>query len=126
MTRRPAPNGANLLRGRASTRPGAPTEVALETGGLIYSTDSLDGDVDVAIHPWQVSLEPGGPRADASPNEIVAAIRSLTAVGGRVRALVGPLKVELPGASAAALSLAPGMLVRARFEPADTRLIARS
>jgi len=115
--------GANLLPGRATARPGAPTEVALETGAIVHSTDTLDGDVDVVIHPWQVSLEPGD-RGDAgSANEIMAAVRSLTPVGGRVRALVGPLTVA---ASAAALALAPGMLVRARFAPADTRLIARA
>jgi molybdate transport system ATP-binding protein len=115
--------GANLLRGRARARPGALTEVVLDGGGVIRSTDALDGDVDVVIHPWALSLDPVGGRD--GDNEITAPIRSLTLVGGRIRALVGPVIVELPAAAAAALGLAPGVVARARFDPAATRLIAR-
>jgi len=115
--------GANLLRGRATARHGALTEVVLEGGGVLRSTDRLDGDVDVVIHPWELSIDPAAGRD--GDNEITAPIRSLTPVGGRVRALVGPVMVELPAAAAAALGLAPGIVARARFAPAATRLIAR-
>jgi hypothetical protein len=42
-----------------------------------------------------------------------------------MRVRVGPLTAEVANATAEALGLAPGMVVRAVFEPRATRLIAR-
>jgi ABC-type sulfate/molybdate transport systems ATPase subunit len=123
--------GANLLHGRATARPGALTAVVLETGGVIYSTDVLDGAVDVVVQPWDVALVPDDASNGAAapngvaPNEIRAAIESLTPAGGSVRARVGPLEAEIANETAVALALAPAMIVRASFGPAVTRLIAR-
>jgi ABC-type sulfate/molybdate transport systems ATPase subunit len=70
LLRRPADafvasfTGGNLLRGRAVARRGDLTEVALESGGAVYSTDEAHGDVDVVIHPWEVSLALDGEPAD--------------------------------------------------------------
>ena len=131
LLRRPADafvaafTGANLLPGHVTGRRGGLTEVALEGGGLVYSTDDAGGDVDAVIHPWEVSIEPDGDAGAGPPNEIRATIRSLMPAGGRVRARVGPLTAEVPDEEATALGLAPAMVVRARFDPAKTRLIAR-
>ncbi|HXR12669.1 MAG TPA: ABC transporter ATP-binding protein, partial [Gaiellaceae bacterium] len=46
--------GANLLRGRA--RRGELTEVTLEGGGLLFSTDDAEGEVGVVVYPWDISL----------------------------------------------------------------------
>ena len=113
--------GAKCCAGPPRRRPGAATEVALEIGARVRSTDALEGDVDVVVHPWQVSLAADGDPPDPALNEIRAPVRSLTPLGGRTRVLVGPLTAEVADAGA----LAPGALARARFAPADTRLIAR-
>jgi len=115
--------GANVLSGRARRVADGLTEVTLDAGGVVFSTDEADGPVDVVIHPWEVSLAPGGEGDGEARNEIRAPIRSITPLGGRVRARVGPLTAELPSAAAAALE--PAMVVRARFDPAATRLIPR-
>ena len=115
--------GANLLRGRATRQARrADRGRARRTAAMVRSTDPVEGDVDVVIHPWEVSLAPGGePAGDGIRNEIRAPVLSLTPAGGLTRVLVGPLTAEVADTSA----LAPGTIARARFAPADTRLIAR-
>jgi molybdate transport system ATP-binding protein len=144
--------GANVLRGRALAGPGPLTEVLLETGETIRSTDAAQGAVDVVIHPWEISLWRSGAAPDANlearqtasgatvaatrtgamnaapdngTNQLSAPVTALTRAGGRVRVAVGPLTVELTVAAAADLALAPGMIARATFTPVQTRLIAR-
>ena len=117
--------GANLLRGLATTHLSQLTEVALATGELIYSTDALAGDVDVAVYPWDITLSTGAPTSSSAPNVIHREITSLAAVGGRVRVGLGPLTAELPRAVAAELALAVGATAHVRFEPHATRLLAR-
>jgi ABC-type sulfate/molybdate transport systems ATPase subunit len=117
--------GANLLRGRAVRCAGALTEVALETGEVIYSTDEVEGEVDVVIHPWDITLASGEPSSAPARNVICGEIASLVRFGGRVRVDVGPLSAELSSAAAAALALSPGAPARASFEPELTRLIKR-
>ena len=48
--------GANLLRGIA--RPGRDglTEIVLESGDTIFSTDAAQGPVDAVVYPWDVTL----------------------------------------------------------------------
>jgi ABC-type sulfate/molybdate transport systems ATPase subunit len=116
--------GANVLRGVAQAAAGGVTEVTLEDGAVIRSTDAALGPVDVAIAPWRITIERAPLAGPPGANELRAPIAALTALGGMVRARVGPLDVELPSADAA--GLAPAMVVAARFAPADTRLIARA
>ncbi len=120
--------GANVLAGRAARRSGGLTEVVLESGELIRSTDALDGEVDVVIHPWDITLSGVEPAAEPGlrPNQVRAEIAAMTRVGGRVLVAIGPLRVELTGAAAAELALAPGVVAVASFDPALTRLIARA
>jgi ABC-type sulfate/molybdate transport systems ATPase subunit len=113
--------GANLLRGRVTGTAGALTEVTLESGERLHSTDAASGEVDVAVAPWEISLD-GSPPANA--NTVSGRIGTLTQVGGTIRATVGPLVVELALAHGAAL--VAGDAVTACFDPAATRLLARS
>ena len=117
--------GANLLPGRAAPRPGALTEVALESGGLIRSTDSLAGDVDVAIHPWDIRVAPSDAPPDPARNEIRGRITSVVRLGGRTRIRLGALTAELPAATVDEHVLALGATVCASFSPDHTTLIGR-
>ena len=119
--------GANLLRGRATARPGALDRGRARTaGGVVHSTDDAStASVDVVVHPWRVSLEPRDAGDAAAANEIRRRTLSLAhARGRRVRALVGPPTVELPFASAAPLSRSRDART-GQLAPADTRLIVR-
>jgi molybdate transport system ATP-binding protein len=121
--------GANVLRGRVAGRSGGLTEVLLESGETIRSTDAAQGEVDVVIRPWELALSAqtaGGAAGGAvACNQVCAAITSLTRAGGRLRVALGPLSAELAADAAAQLGLVPGERVCASFEPAQTRLIAR-
>jgi len=116
--------GANLLAGDVAGRAGGLTEVVLESGATVRSTDEAAGAVEVAIHPWQIALRGDGDPPLAGANELRGPIRSLTPIGGRIRVHIGALRVELPAAAGA--GLVPGTVVHATFAPADTRLITRS
>ncbi len=117
--------GANVLRGEAHARAGALTEVVLDSGELLQSTDRVEGDVDVAIYPWDVILSVDGPSTPLPANSIRAEVTELTQVGGRVRVKAGAFNAELTADAAAALALLPGVVVRASFEPQSVRLIRR-
>lgn len=114
--------GGNLVPGVARPREGRPTEVALESGGFLYSTEVREGRVGVVVQPWEISLA-RTPPADSTLNHVRAPILSLTPVGNRVRVRIGPLVAEITGASAERLGLAPGEVVVASFKATATRLL---
>jgi molybdate transport system ATP-binding protein len=114
--------GGNLLRGRALGLAGGLTEVALEGGGVVYSTEPGDGAVGVVVQPWDVALGRDYPH-DSALNHIRAPISSLVPVGNRVRVRVGPLTAEVTAASAERLGLAVGEVVVASFKATGTRLV---
>jgi ABC-type sulfate/molybdate transport systems ATPase subunit len=117
--------GANVLAGRARPGEGGLTEVTLEDGGVVYSVDEAEGDVEVAVYPWDVSIshEPPG---DSALNHIRGPITSLVLVGNRARVQVRGLVGEVTAASAERLGLAEGDLVMASFKAAATRLVERA
>ncbi|HEY7966107.1 MAG TPA: ATP-binding cassette domain-containing protein [Solirubrobacteraceae bacterium] len=115
--------GANLLRGAAASGEGGLTRVILQSGERIRSATVAEGDVDVVVHPWDVSISREA--APAGPNAVRCEVSSLTRAGGRVRVAAGPLVAELPESQAAALALVPGDIVTALFDPQSTRLIRR-
>ena len=117
--------GANLLHGTARTRPGAPAEVVLDSGERLQSLDQAEGEVDVAIYPWDVIFSRDGASAPAPANSIRVEVSALTRVGGRVRVTAGALNAEIDTDDAVALGLVPGAVVRASFEPQHVRLIRR-
>ncbi len=112
--------GANLLRGRA--QPGELTEVVLESGQRIFSTDEAEGEVGVVVYPWEVSVA----RAhadDSALNVIRGEVGSVVEVGNRVRVRVGPVTAEVTTSSAERLGLAGGGVAYATFKATGTRLV---
>jgi molybdate transport system ATP-binding protein len=116
--------GGNVLRGhvRGLTPDGALTEVALEDGSLVYSTDEAAGDVSVVVYPWTLSVARDAP-ADSALNHVRHEIESLVTVGNRVRVRVGPLSAEVTAASVDRLGLRVGERVVASFKATATRLL---
>jgi molybdate transport system ATP-binding protein len=114
--------GANLLAGHA--RPGANglTEVVLDAGGSVWSTDSGAGHVAVAVYPWEVSLSRETPD-DSAQNHVRAPIASLVPLGNRVRVRIGPITAEVTASSAERLRLSEGEVVVASFKATGARLL---
>ncbi|MCC6224046.1 MAG: ABC transporter ATP-binding protein [Thermoleophilia bacterium] len=114
--------GGNLIPGIASLRPGGLTEIVLEAGGFLYSTDELEGRVGVVVHPWEVSVA-REPPVDSALNHVRAPIVALTPAGNRVRVRIGPLTAELTASSAERLGLAAGVVAVASFKATAARLV---
>jgi molybdate transport system ATP-binding protein len=117
--------GANLLHGNA--RPGLDglTEVVLDDATVAYSTDEGGGRVGLAVYPWEIALARTQP-ADSAVNHIHGEVRSLVALGNRVRVRVGPLTAEVTAASAERLGLREGEAVVASFKATAARLVPLS
>jgi ABC-type sulfate/molybdate transport systems ATPase subunit len=112
--------GANLLHGTAT--PGELTEVRLETGERLFSTDDAAGEVGVVVYPWDVSV--AREHADDSALNVVRGeIGSVVAVGNRVRVRIGPVTAEVTASSSERLELARGGLAYATFKATGTRLV---
>ena len=117
--------GAIVLTGRAASGPSGLTEVTLDGGGRVLSTDTASGAVGVSVHPWDIALaatEPGG----STNNHLRARVESVTTIGNRAR--VGlhasqPLAAEITAASAERLELKPGSEVVATWKATATRLV---
>ena len=114
--------GGNLVPGHARSTGDGLTEVRLEDGTLVYSTDAGTGEVAIVVYPWEISLSREAP-LDSALNHVRAPIASLTAVGSRARVRVGPLVAEVTGASIERLGLAEGDEVVATFKATGTRLV---
>ena len=115
--------GGNLLSGDARVRADGLTEVVLDGGLEIVSTDEAYGPVGVLVQPWEIAisrLETG----DSAQNHVRAPIESIVPVGNRRRVRVGPLTAEITAASAERLSLKEGEVVVAAFKATATRLTA--
>jgi ABC-type sulfate/molybdate transport systems ATPase subunit len=117
--------GGNVLHGEARPSPDGLTEVRLDGGGKIYSTDPGDGAVSVVVYPWEVSVAREAP-SDSAVNHVAGEIRSLVSLGNRSRVRIGPLTAEVTSASAKRLGLREGEPVVASFKATGTRLLARS
>ena len=83
------------------------TLVHLETGELVYSTEWGEGEVGVVVYPWEVSIGRLH-QDDSAMNLIQGEIRSVVAVGNRVRVRIGPITAEVTASSADKLELARG------------------
>ena len=114
--------GANLLRGRARRVDNDLTLVQLDTGELVYSTDWGEGDVGIVVYPWEVSIGRLH-HEDSAMNLIEGEIRSVVAVGNRVRVRVGSITAEVTASSADKLELARGGTAFATFKATGTRLV---
>lgn len=120
--------GANVLRGEAHRRADGLTEVTLDGGGTVVSTDTVSGSAAVGVHPWEIAIEPHGTAsAGSAQNHLAAEVTSVTAIGNRVRiglASPQPLVAEVTGAAVERLALIPGARVTATWKAAATRLLA--
>jgi molybdate transport system ATP-binding protein len=114
--------GANLLHGFAAAGRDGLTEVALDGGGSVWTTDPGRGRVAVAVYPWEVSLSRDVPD-DSAVNHVRAPIASLVSLGNRVRIRIGPITAEVTTASATRLGLAEGEVVVASFKATGARLL---
>jgi molybdenum ABC transporter ATP-binding protein len=114
--------GASLLGGIARPGPDGLTEVTLESGGTVLSTDSAEGRVAVAVFPWDVALAHAA-QDDSAVNHLRAPIGSIVELGNRVRVRVGPITAEITTASRERLGIAVGDVVTATFKATAARLL---
>lgn len=114
--------GANLLPGAADSGNGGLTEVVLDGGGTMWSTDAVSGRVALAVYPWDVALSREMPD-DSAVNHLRAPIARITPLGNRARVAVGPLVAEVTTASVDRLSLRQGEPVVASFKATAARLL---
>jgi molybdate transport system ATP-binding protein len=117
--------GANLLLGVARPGAGGLTEVLLDGGGVLRSTDAASGPVAVVVQPWDVSVGRAEPD-DSALNRITGPVGSLYPLSNRVRVTVGPLAAEITAASAERLGLRSGDRATASFKATGTRLMGRA
>ena len=119
--------GAVVLTGIAHPTGDGLTQVALDGGGTVLSTEPGEGPVAVSIYPWEIALAPAGTeRSGSAQNHLSVRVVSVTAVGNRVRAGLAapqPLTAELSVASAQELDLTPGAPLVATWKAAGTRVL---
>ena len=113
--------GANLMRGVASPA-GDLTTIRLAGGETIYSSARAEGEVGVAVHPWEVTVSDHVPR-DSSLNHVSGRVTSVVEVGNRVRVVIGPLTAEITRESAGRLGVEEGAELVASFKATATRLV---
>ncbi len=78
--------GAAVLHGEATPSADGTTQVRLDGGGELASTDRAHGPVAVAIFPWEITLEAAGTPAHGSAlNRLAVTVSSVTEVGNRAR-----------------------------------------
>jgi molybdate transport system ATP-binding protein len=121
--------GSVVLNGTARSEGHGLTRIELDGGGLLHSTDTVEGPVAASVFPWEIGLEP----ADAEPhgsalNRLAVEVVSVTEVGNRVRvglAAPQPLVAEVTAASTHSLGLRRGLRVDATWKATATRLVPR-
>jgi molybdate transport system ATP-binding protein len=122
--------GSVVLTGVAAPAPGGGSEVRLEDGAVVASTDEgVAGPVAVSVHPWEITLEPRTARAATSArNRVPCRVATVTELGSRVRVgldAAQPLAAEVTPAAVAELELAPGREVVAVWKASATRVVER-
>ena len=115
--------GGNVLPGRARRRSSGLTEVTLDAGGTVLSTDEAEGNVHVVVRPWEISV--GRSREpDSALNHVGGRVESVVPVGNRVRVRIGPLTAEVTADSVERLAIVPGRQMVASFKATGTRILA--
>ena len=114
--------GANVLGGIARVGRAGLTEVTLDGGGTVLTTDPGFGRVAVALYPWEISLSLDPPD-DSAVNHMRAPVASLVSLGNRVRVRIGPVTAEVTDSSAKRLGLREGLPVVASFKATGARLL---
>jgi molybdate transport system ATP-binding protein len=117
--------GANLLHGTVAGASNGIARIRLEDGTVISTAEPAQGEVVVAVYPWDVIVGLDPPH-DSALNVIHAPIRSITELGNRVRLGVGPLSAEITSESLRRLQLSMGQPVYASFKATGTRVLSRA
>jgi molybdate transport system ATP-binding protein len=113
--------GANVLHGRSRVVESL-SNIELESGHTISSTDMVDGEATVVVYPWDISVSLEH-LEDSMLNHIESTIESLVQLGNRVRVRLGPVVAEVTTESAERLGLKEGQTAVASFKATATRLI---
>jgi molybdate transport system ATP-binding protein len=114
--------GANLLNGYGEQAAGV-THVRLEDGTIVTTADDAQGDVVLAVYPWDITISVVPPN-DSAMNLICAPIRGIAEIGNRVRVSIGPVSAEITAESRQRLGLAVGQTAFASFKATGTRVVA--
>ena len=114
--------GGNLVAGTAQGGAGGLTEVLLDDGPTVWSTDQATGRVGVVVYPWEIVVA-REPVDDSSLNHVRGEVTSLVPLGNRVRVRIGPFVAEVTEASAVRLGLERGGEAIASFKASATRLV---
>jgi ABC-type sulfate/molybdate transport systems ATPase subunit len=121
--------GSVVLNGTARPAAEGLTEVELNGGGVLNSTDLIRGPVAALVFPWEISLEPAATAHDSSAlNRLQAEVVSVTEIGNRARVGLSapqPLVAEVTVESIRSLGLRPEVRVTATWKATATRLVSR-
>jgi molybdate transport system ATP-binding protein len=118
--------GAVVLTGVAGRGPSGLTQVVLDGGSSVFSTDEAAGAVGVSIHPWDIALSDTEPEGSTN-NHLRARVESVTTIGNRTRVglrAAQPITAEITTASAERLQIQPGSDVVATWKATATRLVS--
>jgi len=118
-------SGAVVLRGVAREGADGLTEVELEGGGRLVSTDAAGGAVVASVFPWEIELGPRTEGSGSALNRLAVEVTSVSEFGNRARVgLVSPqpLAAEVTSSSVARLGIAPGAELEASWKATATRL----
>jgi len=114
--------GANLLHGYGE-QTGGVTRVRLLDGTVVSTVDDGDGDVTLAVYPWDITVSIVPPN-DSAMNVVNAPIRGIAELGNRVRVSIGPVSAEITADSRNRLGLEVGTPAYASFKATGTRVVA--
>jgi molybdate transport system ATP-binding protein len=121
--------GSVVLEGTARPAAGGLTEIDLDGGGVVNSTDLFRGPVVALVFPWEISLEAAGAsHASSALNRLTVEVVSVSEIGNRVRVGMSapqPLVAEVTAESVRSLGLRPGVRVTATWKATATRLVPR-
>jgi molybdate transport system ATP-binding protein len=110
--------GANVLHGVADG-----TRVRLADGTVLAVAEPAQGEVALAVYPWDVTVAVEQPH-DSALNVVPGPVRSLSTFGSRVRVAIGPVSAEITAESCERLGLAVGRPAFASFKATGTRVVA--
>jgi ABC-type sulfate/molybdate transport systems ATPase subunit len=114
--------GANLLHGFGERSAGV-TRVRLLDGTVVTTADDADGDLVLAVYPWDITVSTVPPN-DSAMNLIDAPIRAIAELGNRARVSIGPVSAEITADSLRRLGLEVGQPAYASFKATGTRVVA--
>ena len=96
----------------------------LDDGTVVTTAEQGDGDVVLAVYPWDITVVDRPPN-DSAMNVISGPIRSIAELGNRVRVTIGPISAEITAHSVDRLGLSIGQVAFASFKATGTRIVAK-